>query len=98
MNQSSIISSIEKRLKLEDYPQEIKEAIVFGLTENIFKRTLIVIAELLNEEEAKAFSQLTDAGDIENAVEYIREKHPEFDDLVTKTTQEVLDEFATHTA
>jgi hypothetical protein len=92
-----ITKEIEQRLSLEDLPEEIKDAVIEGLTENIFKRILLLTATLLTEEEASTFSALTDEGRIEEAFLLVLKTYPDFENLVFQTTQEVINEFTENT-
>lgn len=93
MNYSYITKEVEKRLLINNLPQEVKEHVVAGLTENIFKRTLIAIAETLTDEEAATFSEKMELGEIEYVLSTITEKHPEFNAIIKRIIEEVLGEF-----
>lgn len=93
MNNAHITREIEERLAIANLPEDIKEAVVIGLTENILKRTLIVIAKILTGDEALVFTKQMESGNIEEALTNITRKHPEFNALVSQTVEEVLTEF-----
>lgn len=93
MQHLEIIQEIEKMLAIQDLPQETKEKVALSLAENILKRTMIEIVRVLTEEEAVTFNQLAEGGKIEEALEFLSKTHPEIDEVVKKTGEEVLEEF-----
>lgn len=93
MNYAHITKEVEQKLAIAGLPEDIKEAVVLGLTENILKRTLILIAKIITDDEATTFTEQLEAGNVEEVLANITKKHPEFNALVSQTVEEVLDEF-----
>ncbi len=93
MNYTTFIEGIEDMLQISDLPNEAKAEIITTLSENILTRTNLAIASMLSENEAQTMNELLEGGKLEEAMNFISEKHPELDDTVVAVSKEVVDEF-----
>ena len=93
MNHNTITKELEKSLSLEGFPPEAKETIVAGLLENIMKRSVMDIIEILSEEEALEFETLLNQGELRTAIDFVTEKHPEIEEILAKTSSNVIEEY-----
>jgi hypothetical protein len=93
MNYQTFIEGLENTLQISDFPDEAKEEIVVTLSQNILTRTNLAIASILSEEEAKTMSDFLENGELEEAMNFLSDKHPELDDKVVAISKEVVDEF-----
>jgi hypothetical protein len=93
MNYKTFIQGLEETLKISDLPEEARAEIVSALSKNILIRTNLAIATLLTEEEAGKMNGLLETGLVEEAMDFLSEKHPEFEEQVIKISKEVVEEF-----
>lgn len=93
MDFTTLTQTIEDRLELSAFPQNVKDAIVVKLAENILERTHLTIAETLTEDEAGDVTAMMKNGKIENVVNFLSEKHPELDEKIVQVSNDVIAEF-----
>ncbi len=93
MNYQELALALEEKLDLKDVSQEVKEDVIIHIGDTIIERTMLAIAETLNEEEAALMTKYLGEGNIELFLNLLSEKHPELDDTVVKISQDVIAEF-----
>ena len=93
MNYTTFVKGLEDTLQISNFPNKDKEEIVTTLSQNIIIRTNLIIASSLSEEEASIMNELLEGGKLEEAINLLSEKHSELDELVARTSKEVVDEF-----
>lgn len=92
-NKTVIYKELLTRLDIRTLPEETQDVIITRLGNAILERANIAIATTLTEEEASHLLTLQETADIPTIFTYIDEKHPELDDIITRTSKEVIDEF-----
>ncbi len=93
MDFATLTQTIEDRLELSAFPQNVKDAIVVKLAENILERTHLTIAEALTEDEAGEVTAMMKDGEIEEVMNLLSEKHPELDEKIVQVSNDVIAEF-----
>lgn len=93
MNFTTLTQTIEEKLELTTYPQNVRDAIVVKLAENILERSHLAIAEALTEDEAGIVTAMMKNGKIEDVVNFLSEKYPELDEKIVTLSNEVIAEF-----
>ena len=87
------MQELERTLGLSGLSAEAKEEIFQRLGENIIERTLLTIAHSLTENEAKEMATLFKNGNLESAIQYLSEKHPELNDTISLVCRDVANDF-----
>ncbi len=95
MNQDYIIKEVEKRILIENLPEEARNEVVIRLGEAIIERTILTLVTSLTEDEARTVIELQENGSLEELFSYISEKHPEVEGKVLTITDDVITEFLT---
>lgn len=93
MDFTTLTQTIESKLGLSTFPQNVKDAIVVKLAENILERSHLTIAETLTEDEAGEVTAMMEGGKIEAAMNFLSEKHPEIDEKIIAISNDVVAEF-----
>lgn len=93
MNQDYIIKEVEKRLLIENLPEEARNEVISRLSEAIIERTILTLVTSLTEDEARTVTELQENGSTEEIFSYISEKHPEIEAKVLTLTDDVIAEF-----
>lgn len=94
MDYSTLTQTLEKRLNLTGVSQEMKEEVFIHVGDTIIERTMLIIAETLSEEEARLAGKQLEEGDIEAFLLMLNHNHPELEQVIVTTTNEVIEELA----
>jgi len=95
MNQNFIIEEVEKRLLIENLPEEVRSEVITRLSEAVLERTILTLVASLTEDEARIVTELQERGAVEEIFSYISEKHPEVEAKVLTLINDVITEFLT---
>ena len=98
MNKKLLEANIIEALGLEALPEERKIQIVQMATDLVQKRLMLRVMEQLTEEEKDEFEKVLGGKDIDlAAAEFIKNKVPNFDEMVQeeiiKVKQELIEKF-----
>ena len=93
MDFTTLTQTIESKLELSTFPQNVRDAIVVKLAENILERTHLAVAEVLTEDEAGEVTSMMKEGKIEGVMNLLSEKHPELDEKIIAISNDVIAEF-----
>ena len=80
---------------INDAPEETKAKLISGIEALAEKRLVAKLSEVMTDEQAEAFGQITDE---KQAYNYLMNTVPNFQDLVTEVLTEIKDEILTHQA
>lgn len=92
-----IASNIEFQtaIGINDAPEETKAKLISGIEDLAEKRLITKLSEVMTEEQAEAFGQITDE---KQAHDYLLNAVPNFQELATAILAEIKDEILTHQA
>ena len=93
MNYTTFTDGLKQALTISELPEEAQEEILATLSQNILTRTNLALASIVQEDEAEKMNELLEKGLLEQAMSFLSEKHPEFDETVVKISKDVVDEF-----
>lgn len=93
MNYTTFIDGLKQMLDISELPEEAQEEILATLSQNILTRTNLAIASTLQEDEAGKMNELLEKGLLNEAMNFLSGKYPEFDEIVVRTSKDVVDEF-----
>jgi len=88
-----LIQHIEEKLQIDQMPQQVKVTIINGLALNIMKRVLLTVVETLPDEEIATLTSALEKGNVEEVFRLLIETHPELEEKVYATRDEVIEEF-----
>lgn len=87
-NQQTIqFKDIIKELGLENLTVEKQTELIDRMSETVYKRILLRLVDRLTDEEAKEINHLLDKEDFEKADEYIRDKAPDFVEILKQEVE-----------
>ncbi len=89
-------NQILEEFDLKDLPEETQTKMIEVMTESLLKRITLRILETLSEEDRVEFEKVKEQEDGDRTEEFLREKIPEYDELVETVSRDFKEEMKGH--
>ncbi|MGM0482416.1 MAG: DUF5663 domain-containing protein [Patescibacteria group bacterium] len=89
-------NNLLEELGLEDLPEETQTRILEAMTESLLKRITLRILEELSEEDREEFEKIREEQDAQKTENFLREKIPNYDEIVEEVSSSFKEEMKGH--
>jgi hypothetical protein len=82
---------LSKHLGIQDFPEADQQEIIMEVGQNIMKRVIVELLNLLSEEKKNTFVDVANTGSQTAVMEFLKESIPGVDELVSKIVKEEIE-------